>query len=416
MASKAKSKWDVQISKGMILNKLPAYFLFIMMAVVIYFLFEVMRPFITAILLSTIVATVTYPLYSKILKLLGGREAWASLITCTVVVLAIVIPFSIFMVALVAQIIELVVVAVDWVKQFLQEFDFQSVLSWSEGNVIYDMMGNYADEVENIVTSNVQSLLKALTDSAAFISKFTAEQSLALFNAVFVVLFNLVIMFFILFFFYKDGKKIVDRLMNIAPMPFEHEKEILKKFAEVSRATIVGTILTASAQGIIAWIGFLIVGLENAFLWATAVSLFSLVPVVGTGMVWWPLGGVLLLAGDYFGGIFVWIWGLALIGTIDNVLRVIFVGSSVRLNVLLTFFAIFGGILAFGVIGIIFGPMLVVMFLTLLHIYELEYADFLHIHRRIEDVMTEKVQKEGGLTKRVADQFMKPKKKRKKKK
>jgi predicted PurR-regulated permease PerM len=97
---------------------------------------------------------------------------------------------------------------------------------------------------------------------------------------------------------------------------------------------------------------------------------------VGTGLIWLPMGVIMLVSGNPW-GLFVLIWGFTLISTIDNVLRTIFIGSSANLNPLLTFIAVFGGILAFGLIGVIFGPMLLVLFMTLLHVYELEYGGLL---------------------------------------
>ncbi|MCC6581953.1 MAG: AI-2E family transporter, partial [Phycisphaeraceae bacterium] len=201
--------------------------------------------------------------------------------------------------------------------------------------------------------------------------------SVAILGSIGIMIFSFLLLSFTLYFFYRDGKKIVHKLMVISPIPVHHERQIFKKFNEISRATMYGTFLTAVTQGFVAWIGFMIAGLPSAFFWATAVSVFSFVPVVGTALVWLPAGLIMLASGNIFGGIFILAWGGGLVSTVDNLLRVVFIGSSAKLNPLVTFIAVFGGILAFDLIGVILGPMLIVLLFTLLEIYEMEYAEVL---------------------------------------
>ena len=367
---------NTKLASGMFIEKLPAYFLLALIIFVCFFLYRVFEPFMMILILSSAVATVTYPIFEKFHLWFKGRASLASILTCLVVIFAIVIPVSFFVVILIGQLGDAYVT----IKSQLTKVDFVQLLSWRQGNLLYDLLGSRSEDIAVFVRSNIQTLLNGITDATKYISTIAAEQSLNLFKSLGLTLYNLLLMFFILFFYYRDGKKIVRQIMAISPLPIDQEKLIIKRFMEISKATLIGSLFTALSQGLIAFIGFSIAGVPSAFFWATAVSVFSLVPVVGTGMIWLPIAISFIITGQIFWGIFLFLWGFFLISTIDNVVRVIFIGSSAKLNPLLTFIAVFGGILAFGLVGVVFGPMLLVMFVTLLQVYELEFAPVLALN------------------------------------
>ncbi|MGL5831581.1 MAG: AI-2E family transporter [Candidatus Altimarinota bacterium] len=365
----------------MTLNKLPAYFLLAVIALVFYFLLQVISPFIEVLLISAVVATVTYPIYKKLLTFFKGRKRAAAVVTCLLVMFLVIVPFTLFLLVLFRQTIDLYQI----VNNFVTNVDFNTLFAWSKGNFLYDISGPYSESIASLVQENIVALKSGVTDAAASLSTFAATQSAKLLASIGVTLFNFLLMFFTMYFFYKDGDTLLKRIMLISPIPLKYEKEIASRFGDISRATLFGTFLTAICQGLVAWVGFMIAGVPSAFFWATAVSIFSLVPVVGTSMIWMPMGLFLLISGNIFGGLFVLGWGLLLVSTVDNLLRIIFIGATANLNPLLTFLAVFGGIIAFGLSGVIFGPMLVVMFLTLLHIYEREYAELLEDHQVLKE-------------------------------
>ncbi|MCC6643651.1 AI-2E family transporter [Candidatus Peregrinibacteria bacterium] len=373
---KKKHVFDRQ---SLIIEKLPAYFLFAFMIWVAWNLLVVVSPFLMVLIFSAIIATVTFPIYAKFEKWFRGRKRLASIVTCLLVVFAIVIPITLFLLILAGQAVDLY----RMVNDYLQTVDVTALMKWEKGNLFFDISGSYSSDVAVFVQQNMDALKNGLTESAKFISTFAAKQSAKLLTDLGLTLFNLLLMSFTLYFFYKDGRYILKRLMILSPIPVEYEKEIFTKFDEISRATLFGTFMTAIAQGLVAWIGFAIAGIPSGFFWATAVSLFSLVPTVGTSIVWLPMGLIMLISGNLWGA-FILIWGFGLISTVDNVLRVVFLSSTTNLNPLMTFISIFGGILAFGLIGVIFGPMLLVLFFTLLHVYELEYAEILGKEDEVE--------------------------------
>lgn len=358
---------------SMILPKLPAYFLFACLLWIGWQLLQVVQPFMMVLIFSAIVATVTYPIYQKLCKWFKNKTGIAAFLTCLVVMFVIVIPLALFLLVLIGEAVNLYKI----VSFHVEHFNLADLMKWAPGNYFYDLSGVHHQDVVRFAQDNFDALKNGITESAKYISTFAAKQSAMILTELGLTLFNLLLMFFALYFFYKDGKKILGKLMILSPIPEKYEQELFRKFTEISKATIFGTFMTSIAQGIVAWIGFGIAGVPSSFFWGTAVAICSLVPTIGTGMVWLPMGVFMLITGNPW-GLFVLIWGAGLVSTIDNVLRVVFIGNSANLNPLLAFVSVFGGLLAFGLIGVVFGPMLLVLFLTFLHIYELEYSDMLN--------------------------------------
>ncbi len=358
--------------ESMQIEKLPAIFFLAVLLWVTWNLLTIVRPFIMVLVFSAITATVTAPIYVYFEKIFKGRKRLASFVTSAIVLFSIIIPLTFFITILVSQLIDLVKILND----FLRNTDFNSLMVWDSNNFFYDFIEPYRAEILAFIQQNLDTLRNGLTQLVQIISSFAAKQSATFLTNIGLFIFNLLLMQFTLYYLYKDGRKILRKLMLLTPMPIEHEKVLIKKFVEISKATVFGTFLTHLTQGIIGYIGFAIAGVPNSFFWAVILMICSLVPTVGTSLVWLPMGLFMIFTGNWWGA-FVLIWGATVVSTVDNVLRVIFIGASARLNPLLTFLTVFGGILAFGLIGVILGPMFLVIFMTLLHVYELEYESLL---------------------------------------
>ncbi len=158
--------------ESMIIEKLPAYFLLICIAWVGYNLLIVLQPFLMVLLFSAIVATVTYPVYERLEKWLRGRQRLASVFTCLLVIVAIVIPVTLFLLILMGQTVNLY----DSANHFLQNLDVAALMKWEKGNFFYDLSGPYSSQVASFVQENMASFKNGLADSAKFVSSFAARQ------------------------------------------------------------------------------------------------------------------------------------------------------------------------------------------------------------------------------------------------
>ena len=181
---------------------------------------------------------------------------------------------------------------------------------------------------------------------------------------------------FIMFFFFLDGERMAGKLKDWMPLPREHSEKIFEKFREVSYSTVLATFVTAIAQALLAGIGFFIVGIP-VFLLSILTAFFSLIPYMGSGIVWFPVGAYLLLTGNIWEGVFILLWGAILISFADNIIRAYVIKGKSGAHPLFIIFSILGGIVLFGFWGVIIGPLVISLALTILHIYESEYKEVL---------------------------------------
>ena len=221
---------------------------------------------------------------------------------------------------------------------------------------------------------------KALTGLAGTLSGLLVKWSTSGVKLVTSAVWQFFLMLFALFYFYKDGAAFLHWMMHLTPLPGSLEREIQEKFREVSESAFLGTFLTAAAQGFLEALGFLIVGYPP-LVWGVLMAVLSLIPLVGTFLVWGPAAILLMTGGRMGAGIFLVIWGVVVVGLSDNVLRPLLMQGKSQLHPALIFFSLIGGIMAFGPLGILLGPLAIVLVIAMLRAYEqaarpfLEYMD-----------------------------------------
>jgi predicted PurR-regulated permease PerM len=190
----------------------------------------------------------------------------------------------------------------------------------------------------------------------------------------FSVTFDLSIMLFTLFFFYKDGRGLFWRLYHLLPLEERHKQKVLDRLDSTMTAVVKGVLATALGQGVLAGGAYVVLGVPFALVLAAITALLSLVPVGGTALVWVPVAGYLFVSGPIWKGIAMVAWGVLVVaGLVDNVLKPLFIGHGTQLPTLFLFFSILGGLAAYGFIGMFLGPILLAILLTAIHIYEEEY-------------------------------------------
>jgi predicted PurR-regulated permease PerM len=183
---------------------------------------------------------------------------------------------------------------------------------------------------------------------------------------------SLIVVAFSVYFLLRDGHKIKKLLMDLLPLSESNENILFTKLEQAVSGVVKGQFLVVLSISTASFIGFSIFGLPNALLWACAMFLAAFVPTFGTSLVWIPAVVVLYLNGHFGAAIGMAIWAWASVVLIDNILAAKLVSSRVRLHPLLTIFAILGGIASFGVLGVLFGPILVAIFAALVEIYRME--------------------------------------------
>jgi predicted PurR-regulated permease PerM len=192
--------------------------------------------------------------------------------------------------------------------------------------------------------------------------------------------FHLFVMLYAMFFFVIYGRTILDRIMYYAPMPTEQQQRMIDKFVSVSRATIKGTLVIGIVQGGLAGLAFAAVGIEGAAFWGTIMFFLSIVPAVGTALIWVPAVIWLVATGHIVSGIALTAWCVIVVGLADNFLRPYLVGRDTQMPDLLVLVGTLGGLTLFGAIGLVIGPIIAALFITVWELYGEAYKDLLSEH------------------------------------
>ena len=179
-----------------------------------------------------------------------------------------------------------------------------------------------------------------------------------------------------MFFFFVKGEAIAKKMMYLTPLPNKYDVKLFKKFRDISFSIMISTFVVAIVQGILGAVGFIII--DFPFLAPSIfIAIFSLIPAIGTGLIWFPIAVYLLFIGEIWQGIFLLVWGIAVVSTVDNLIRAYIVKDKAGVHPIIIILSILGGISVFGFWGVVLGPLIISLTITVMHIYELEYKDVL---------------------------------------
>lgn len=360
---------DVAPQHSIIIDKLPGYFLILCLVLSIVLFFQVLSPFLTVIFIAAVLSISFYPLYKWILKLFRGWAGTASFVTCLIVILITVVPITIFVVLMAGEAASTYEVVQAKVNSGL----FDKYLQWQHGGFFYDLN----EKVKTVVDLQKIDIKKTFLDMAQSLSAYLVAQAANVLSSISNFFVNVFILLFSMYYFFKDGVIIVDKIKAASPLPSLYESELFERIAAMSKAIIMGVFLTAILQGIVGAVGFIFAGISNPIFWGTAMAFFSLVPLFGTAVIWVPAGIILLIMGQVGSAIFIFIWGAVVIGLVDNFARPYLIGGKANTYPLLTFFVIMGGIWTMGLQGVIIGPLILMFLMSFFHIYEAEYGKVL---------------------------------------
>lgn len=353
---------------GRILKHVDDYFLFIILLCSIFFVYSIFKPFIGVILLSSVFALWFYPVHKKILEKVRGKKNIAAFLTMTLFLIVIVVPLSNFVVLLSQKSID--------TYQIIQDQFTNGALSTINLEEQFTWIGEIQQKYLFFTDTSNFDIKKYILDIAANINVFLIESTADFIKGTTAVITQFLLMILTMFFLFRDGELLLTRIMHITPLANTYDKEIFDQFHKISVSTISSSLIIAVIQGVIGAIGFMLIGVPSFFL-GVAMAFGSLIPFVGTMIVWLPAALVLFATGSVAKGFVILAWGAILVSGSDNVLRAFMIKGETPIHPLLVFFSVIGGIASFGFVGIIFGPVILAVFLTILHIYEQEYAKVL---------------------------------------
>jgi len=334
-------------------------------AVVLYFSFRIFQPFLLSISLAAILASLTYPIFEWSSKKLNGKSSLAALLTVFWVTVSLIVPF-VLLVFLAAGEVTNVYGQVQEKLQTGELEKFVAMLSDSQLRFLFEWTDPYVD-IKEI------NLAASLTATLQQMSLVLLRYSTSLLSGFFQTIMHFLIMLVTLFFLFRDGESLRERIHTLIPISPTYEQQIVDKFRVVATATVLGNLLTAVAQGVAGGLVYWALGIPNPLFWSFATALFSMVPVVGTAIIWVPWSIYFLLTGLLSQGVILIFLSFFVVGMIDNLIRPLFIEGRAKMNTLMVFLSIMGGISYFGVLGMIFGPIIVAVGITFLELYKLEF-------------------------------------------
>jgi predicted PurR-regulated permease PerM len=339
----------------------------------IWLMFGMLKPFLDAIIIAAMFAIITNPVYQRLLVLLRGRHSLAALLISLLLTILIVIP-SFFVV---------------W--QLLQETTavFQSLGQWTGSDTFQEFMKKpiivrlstaatrYLVEIQNLTgasaTQNAHTN-QMVVDGIASVARQVLDHATYIVQHAVSLLGNFLLMIVAFFFMIRDQQEVRRACFSLLPFTRGYEDEICEEVVKITRSTLLGSFLTAIAQALGAAVGFWFSGVPVLF-GAVATAFASFIPVIGTGVVWLPATLYLLFANKFGSAVFLSIWWLiVVVFLLDQVLRPMLMRGQTRMNTPLVFLSILGGIHFFGLLGVLYGPLVLGAVYILFYIYNLTFA------------------------------------------
>jgi predicted PurR-regulated permease PerM len=325
---------------------------------------SMIRNFLMAILLAGIFSAMFHPLYHRLERGLKGRRSIASLLTLLVVVVLILIPLLALLGIVTAQAIKVGQSITPWVQ--LRMADSGALSGFEDYIPFYDKIEPYQ-----------QVIFQKAGEMVGMVSKYLVNSLSALTMGTVNFLFHGFILIYCMFFFLMDGKNLLDKILYYLPMEEEDERRMLGKFSSVTNATLKGTAIIGVLQGGLAGFAFYIAGIPSAAFWGTIMVVLSIIPSIGTALVWIPAVVILAMGGHYLKAAGLGLFCALVVGSLDNVLRPRLVGKDTQMHELLILFGTLGGIALFGIAGFIIGPIISALFITVWEIYGVAFKDVL---------------------------------------
>lgn len=328
-------------------------FLLLIAAITLAFAW-VLAPFYGSILWATVVAVIFAPVYRRLLTPLRGRRGLAAALTLLLIVAIVILPLAVVTTSLVQETAGLVA------KVQSGEYDFGRYLQR-----IFDVLPAWATGlIERFNLTSFSAIRDSFASSLMKGGELLAPQALSLGVNTFDFVIKFGIMLYLLFFLLRDGDTLAERIKDAIPLPGNRKSALFARFADVVRATVKGGILVAIAQGALGGIALWFLGIHAPLLWAALMAFLSLVPAIGAGLVWMPVAVYFLATGAIWQGIGLILYGVLVIGLVDNLLRPFLVGKDSKLPDYMVLISTLGGIEVFGLNGFVIGPLIAAMFMV----------------------------------------------------
>jgi len=321
--------------------------------------------YVSSIVMALLIASVCHPLYSLVKRLLKGREIAASLLMTLFILLVLILPVSWFISTLTNE-------AFEFYNTTRNTVSLQKIQKALESDSIWASRARNLGKLAGI-EFNPETIQTLAASVGKKVGLFLYNSGSSMASNLFSFLVHFFLMMMTVYYLFKDGVRLREYITELIPVPNEQMEKVVNKFQEMGRAIIIGNGLSGVVQGILGGCGFFVFGIKSPFLWGTVIAFMAFLPVIGASIVFIPAAIILMLQGHVGAGIGFLIYNILYSSIIEYLIKPRVIGQGMQMNSLLVFIGIIGGIKLFGILGIIYGPLIITIFLTLAEIYRLEY-------------------------------------------
>lgn len=357
--------YKAAMSEGRGRSRVERVFVAVLMVAITVWFLRMIADFHAPLFLAALFSGLMTPIYRRLQRLLWRSDVAASLLTVILTVAIVVVPLTLFVGVLVNQARQVTEVVVPLVQKQLADRE-----NWEERLPdwlpLRDQIIPYRSQIvekAGELTGRVGSILVRVATSAT--------QSTARF------VLDLFVMLYAMFFFLMYGRAVIELILRSVPLAHADQELLFDKGLSVTRAMLKGSVVIGAVQGLLAGLAFWVVGIDGPVFWGTIMAVLSFLPGVGVALVWIPAAIYLFIYGNTGAALGLTAWCAGVVGTVDNVLRPRLVGKDTKMPDLLILLSTLGGLTYFGPIGLIAGPILAALFVTVADLYRRAFADIL---------------------------------------
>lgn len=318
--------------------------------------YQITKPFLIPIAWAIVFSIVFYPVYVFTLRFVKWKTV-AALITLAVILVVILGPFSYFTYLLVIELNDL--------SNYLETEKFEAV----EGLLQHPSIKAITERTLSVLNLTEDKLNKAIVDNISKLGKEMISRITKGATNIVTVSLNFIFMVFSIFFFLRDGPEFLSKTRDYMPFSESQKDRLVKQIRDIVISTIYGGVAVSIIQGTIAGLTFFFLGISTPVVWGLATSIASFIPLLGAASIWVPATVYLFLSGAVLQGSILAIVGLLGISLVDNILKPIIIGGRTKMPILVIFFSVLGGIKLFGLIGLIMGPLVIALFISVIEIF-----------------------------------------------
>jgi len=323
-------------------------------------------PFFSILILSFLLTGLFQPVFRFFNERLKFSGQFSSLVTCCLIIVVVFVPLMIFVIALSKEVLGIYPLIKDKNLALLM----QKLLEENQTvGRIKDIFAGFG------LTFHPERVTQALSEFGKVAGLFLYNQASSWAANIMNFVFSFFMMIIVIFFLLIDQERFISYILDLSPLPDQQERQLFRRFEEIAKAVLVGNGLCGLLQGILGGVAFILLGISSPILWGGIMAILAFLPILGIGLVLVPAALILFLKGSMGAGVFMLFFYVTLSFSVEYILKPWMVGERVKMHTLLVFLSILGGLSVYGVLGIIYGPLIVTTFLAMADIYRKNYSE-----------------------------------------